>query len=218
MKPIAQLTFAILGAFMLLAACSDSEPSDAAFLSDIVTVETTGPDGTRFTFRRYDDSPLILLDDPEVTVKEEFVGKRVLLRYYPSSGEPYVSGAIRAVGLTAINNDTAVVRPVERYDWNADAVYLNSIWRSGPYINVNLRATYSPDPRYFSLMVDSLTLTDPVPQLYLVHNLLGAHDNYMSQVYASFDISNVWSRPACLGIDIHVNDSNLKTDVYSFFK
>ena len=40
----------------------------------------------------------------------------------------------------------------------------------------------------------------------------------MREVYASFDITNVWSRNGCDGIEIHVNDSNLKKDIYTFNK
>lgn len=208
-----------LTALSLLTSCSDdADYNDSAFFSDIVTVESTGDTGSRFTFRRYGDSPLVTLTDPALTLDDELTGKRVLLRYYAESGEPYTDGLIRTIGLSRVNCDTTVIRPVERYDWDADAVFLNSIWRSGNYINLHLRAVYSDKPRYFSLMVDSLTLTDPVPQVYLVHNTLGAPDNYMSEVYASFDITNVWDLPGCDGIDIHVNDSNLKKDIYTFNK
>ncbi len=210
----------IIAATALFAtACgSDSDYSDQALLSEIVTVESTGDDGTRFSFRRYGDSPLIIIEDKSLSIKEEYVGSRMLLRYYLASGEAYAPGDIRAIGLAAINNDTTVVRPVERYGWDADAVYLNAIWRSGEYINIHLRAVYSDTPRYFCLMVDSLTMDDAVPQVYLVHNTLGAPDNYMSEFYSSVDISNVWNQPGCRGIEVHVNDSNLKKDIYTFNK
>lgn len=206
-------------AILSLMSCSDdAECNDQAFLSDIVTVESTGDSGSRFTFRRYGDSPLITLTAPGLRLDDKTVGRRVLLRYYPESGKPYTDGDIRPLAISAVNCDTTVIRPVERYDWNANAVFLNAIWRSGDYINVHLRAVYSDKPRYFSLMVDSLTLTDPVPQVYLVHNTLGAPDNYMREVYASFDITNVWGLPGCDGIEIHVNDSNLKKEIYKFNK
>ena len=208
----------VLTALVVISCSDDAEVSDQAFLSDIVTLESTGEQGSRFTFRRYGDSPLITLTDPGLQLDSENVGKRVLLRYYPESGKPYTDGNIRAIGLSPINNDTTVIRPVERYDWDANAVFLNSIWRSGNYVNVHLRAVYSDKPRYFSLMVDSLTLTDPVPQVYLVHNTLGAPDSYMREVYASFDITNVWERQGCDGIEIHINDSNLKKEIYRFNK
>lgn len=204
---------------MSLMSCSDdAECNDQAFLSDIVTVESTGESGSRFTFRRYDDSPLITLTAPSLRLDDKTVGRRVLLRYYPESGKPYTDGDIRSLAISAVNCDTTVIRPVERYDWASNAVFLNAIWRSGDYINVHLRAVYSDKPRYFSLMVDSLTLTDPVPQVYLVHNTLGAPDSYMREVYASFDITNVWGLPGCDGIEIHVNDSNLKKEIYKFNK
>ncbi|PWL58821.1 MAG: hypothetical protein DBY35_11935 [Bacteroidales bacterium] len=208
-----------LAALSSLLSCSDDgEYNNEAFLSDIVTVESSGDEGSRFTFRRYDDSPLVTLTAPQLRVDDKYVGKRMLLRYYPESGKPYTDDIIRPIAISPVNCDTAVIRPVERYDWDADAVFLNSIWRSGNYINVHLRAVYSDKPRYFSLMVDSLTLTDAVPQVYLVHNTLGAPDSYMREVYASFDITNVWSRNGCDGIEIHVNDSNLKKDIYTFNK
>lgn len=204
---------------MSLMSCSDdAESNDQAFLSDIVTVESTGDSGSRFTFRRYGDSPLITLTAPGLRLDDKTVGRRVLLRYYPESGKPYTDGGIRPLAISAVNCDTTVIRPVERYDWNANAVFLNAIWRSGDYINVHLRAVYSDKPRYFSLMVDSLTLTAPVPQVYLVHNTLGAPDSYMREIYASFDITNVWGLPGCDGIEIHVNDSNLKKEIYKFNK
>lgn len=210
------LSLAVMPALL---SCSDDDTySDEAFLSDIVTVESTGEEGSCFTFRRYGDSPLVTLTAPGFQLDGKYVGKRVLLRYYPESGLPYTDGDIRPLAVSPVNCDTTVIRPVERYDWNADAVFLNSIWRSGNYINVHLRAVYSDKPRYFSLMVDSLTLTDAVPRVYLVHNALGAPDSYMKEEYASFDITNVWSQGSCDGIEVHVNDSNLKKEIYTFNK
>ncbi len=203
-----------------LASCSDDkEYNDSAMYSDIVTIASTAEEqGTVFKFRRYDDSPEITLTDPGLTLKKETEGMRVLLRYYSESGQPYTSGNIKARAVSAINNDTTLIRPVERYNWDATPVYLHSMWRTGEYINMHIRVEYSETPRYFNLLVDSLTLKDPVPQLYLVHDKGTAPDNYLMEIYASFNIDNVWSQPTCEGIDIHINDSNLPTDLYKFKK
>ena len=40
----------------------------------------------------------------------------------------------------------------------------------------------------------------------------------MMETYASFDMTNVWSLPTCQSIKVHVNDINLKKDVYIFTK
>jgi hypothetical protein len=121
--------------------------------------------------------------------------------------------------MSAINNDTTVIRPISKYNWNERPVYLNSVWRSGKYINLRLRLEYSDKPRYFYLVTDSLTMTDAVPQLYLVHDRKGEAENYLFETYASFDISKVWNLPSCQAINIHINDSNSnKEEIYTFNK
>lgn len=204
-----------------LSACSsDGDDYNHRILySSIVTIDgSTEQQGTTFTFQRYDDSPLITLTASGLVVSKERVGDRALLYYYPESGDPYASGPVEVRSLGVINCDTAIIRPIERYRWDHDAVFLNAIWRTGEYINLRMRADYSDKPRYFGLVVDSLTLTDPWPELYLLHDLDGAPANYLRESYASFDISKVWRQTGCEGIRIHVNDSNLPTDIYVFAK
>jgi hypothetical protein len=213
----------ILPAAMLLSsvvACSsDDSYNDKIFYSSIVTVESVDDDGdATFTFQRYDDSPMLTLTAQNTTVSKARVGKRVLLYYYPKSGEPYESGAVDVRSLSAINCDTAIIRPIERYNWDANGVYLYSMWRSGNYLNMRMRVDYSETARYFGLVVDSLTLNDAVPEVYLLHNLNGAPDNYLREAYASFDISKVWGLPTCKGLRVHVNDTNLQKDIYEFSK
>lgn len=208
-----------LSAATMLCACSDDDYNDRIMLSDLVSIQASDAStGTTFTFQRYDDSPVITLVDPKLNIQEELVGHRALLYYYPENGQAYESGNISTTGLNIVNSDTAVVRPIARYDWNASPVYLNSIWRSGKYLNFRMRLDYSDKPRHFGLVVDSLTLTDPEPQLYLVHNLNGAPENFLRECYASFDISKIWQQPTCESITVHIKDSNLNNDIYIFTK
>lgn len=204
----------------VMASCStDDDYNDRIFYSSIVTIQSTDEaSGTVFTFQRYDDSPLITLTAAGRTVDKGRVGSRALLYYYPESGDPYASGPVEIRSLGAINCDTAIIRPIERYEWDHDAIFLNSIWRTGEYINLRMRAEYSDKPRYFGLVVDSLTMDNPWPEAYILHNLDGAPPGYLRESYASFDISKVWSLPGCLGLRIHVNDSNLPADTYEFPK
>jgi hypothetical protein len=92
------------------------------------------------------------------------------------------------------------------------------MWRTGNYLNLRMRVDYSETARYFGLVVDSLTLNDAEPEVYLLHNLNGAPDNYLREAYASFDISKVWGLPTCKGLRVHVNDTNLQKDIYEFSK
>lgn len=210
------MTVALL---FVLVSCAKEEYNDRKLLSDIVTISEAGT-GTpaTFTFRRYDDSPLITLKAINGSIAEEWAGHRILLRYYPENGEPYTSGDITVAAMNAINYDTLRVRDVTKYDWTASPVFLNSIWRTGQYLNMRMRVEYSPSPRLFGLMVDSLTVDSVQPQLYLLHNRLGEPENYLTEIYASFDLSPVWNRPGCRSIKVHVNDTNHKEEFYIFKK
>lgn len=195
-------------------------PNTRMALYDIVTFENTGDEGSVFTFQKSGDSPLIKLDAFGFKLDTEKVslGSRVLLGYYPKSGEAFVSGDIEVLGVGLINNDTTVIRPIERYDWQANPVYLYALWRTGKYLNLHARLEYSSEPRMFGLVVDSLTLDDEIPQLYLVHNLMGEPENFEREAYASFNIENVWNRPGCQGVTVYVEDLNLRQDSYTFMK
>ncbi|MCM1094521.1 MAG: hypothetical protein NC421_11260 [Lachnospiraceae bacterium] len=198
--------------------CSEEEYNHRALFSDIVTATQNTPQGAEFEFIRYDDSPAVTFTAPGMAVKDELIGKRVLLRYYALSGNGSSTENIEIAALSPINCDTARVAAVDTIAWNATPVYLNSIWRSGKYINLHLRVIYTETARLFNLTVDSATIDDAVPQLYMCHDTFGAPDNYMFETYASYDISKIWNRTTCTGIDIHINDSNLNKDIYSFKK
>ncbi len=204
---------------IIASSCADEKYNDRMLLSDIVTISEAGADKpVTFTFRRYDDSPLITLKALNGSVDKEWTGHRILLRYYPESGEAYTSGNVTVAAMSAINYDTVRVREVEKYDWKASPVFLNSVWRTGQYLNMRMRVEYSPSPRLFGLMVDSLTVDSIQPQLYLLHNRLGEPENYLTEIYASFDLSPLWDRPGCRSIKVHINDTNHKEDFYIFQK
>lgn len=209
---------AMLLASSLLSCSDDNDYNDRAMLSDIVTVASKDSETVTFRFRRYDDSPLITLTARGIDIKDEMIGKRALLRYYPLNGNAYTSGDIDIFALSSINCDTARIADIDTIAWDSTPIYLNSIWRSGEYINLHLKVLYSETPRIFSLIADSATIDSVVPQLYMSHNTFDAPDNFNFETYASFDISNIWNRPQCQGIDIHLNDTNLTKDKYSFSK
>lgn len=194
---------------------TDGPASHHAVLTDIVTVAATDDPAT-FSFNPYDDSPLVVLTAPGVSLEQTVRGRRVLMRYMPESGEAYTSGPVKIKSLQAINTGGVQAASLDTLRWDVSPVYLKSMWRSGNYLNLHLKLEWSADPRLFHLAVDVNTLNSERPQLYLVHNLLGAPASYQQEVYSSYDISGVWNLATCRGVDIHINDSNLKKDIYSF--
>ncbi len=207
----------------LLPSCSGDEPpyNDSAELYDIVTYLEANANGTVFTFQKQDDSPLITLFAPGKWLDSSIfkTGCRMLIGYYPANGEPYQSGNINLSVVSVINNGVLKTGDTEKIgNWDNDAIFLNSIWRSGSYINIYFRVEQSAEKRRFLLMMDEATSQDEYPQLYLVHDMLGQPENYTRRAYASFDISELWDKSDCRGVTIHVNDSNLETDTYTFTK
>lgn len=203
-----------------LTGCGDDVPySDTATLYDIVTYGGSEDGVAIFAMRASNDSPLLTLTATGVDVDPAIgEGDRMLLGYIPASGVPYTSGEVSVVSMGAINNVPMKEDAIADIRWDADPIYLNSIWRTGCYINVYCRVSYSAKPRLLSLVADRETLGDPVPQLYLVHDLLGEPDSYTRRAYLSVDVSDVWRLETCRGITVHVADSNLPTTEYTFMK
>ena len=203
-----------------LAGCGDDAPySDTATLYDIVTYEGSAHGVARFAMRASNDSPLLTFTATGVDVDPDIgEGDRMLLGYIPASGRPYTSGEVSVVSTGAINNVPLKEDAIADIRWDADPIYLNSIWRTGCYINVYCRVCYSAKPRLLSIVADRETLGDPVPQLYLVHDLLGEPDSYTRRAYLSADISGVWQLEGCRGVTVHVADSNLPKTEYTFMK
>lgn len=203
-----------------LAGCGDDAPySDTATLYDIVTYEGSAHGVARFAMRASNDSPLLTFTATGVDVDPDIgEGDRMLLGYIPASGRPYTSGEVSVVSTGAINNVPLKEDAIADIRWDADPIYLNSIWRTGCYINVYCRVSYSAKPRLLSIVADRETLGDPVPQLYLVHDLLGEPDSYTRRAYLSVDISGVWQLEGCRGVTVHVADSNLPKMEYTFMK
>lgn len=203
-----------------LTGCGDDAPySDTATLYDIVTYGGSEDGVAIFAMRASDDSPLLTFTAAGVDVDPAIgEGDRMLLGYIPASGVPYTSGEVSVVSMGAINNVPMKEDAIADIRWDADPIYLNSIWRTGCYINVYCRVSYSAKPRLLSLVADRETLGDPVPQLYLVHDLLGEPDSYTRRAYLSVDISDVWRLETCRGVTVHVADSNLPTTEYTFMK
>lgn len=194
-----------------------------AVLYDIVTFDGNIDGRAQFSFRQVDDTPQIILSAGNAALNTEDIvpGRRLYIAYQPIDGAPaYTSSAINLIKAYKINSGKlSVEESIESFDdWNRDKIYLLAVWRSGEYINLQCRLTYSTDPRIFRIVADTSTLDEPIPDLYLVHSMKKQVDNFERTYYGSFDISAVLDRPTCRGVRLHVADSNLTTDTYTFLR
>lgn len=207
---------------MVFTACSEDDVlNDTATLYDIATFDNNTDAGAQFSLQRQNDSPTITLLARGATIDTDKIkpGTRLFIGYIPASGESYTSGDITLITTNAINNDVLRISSLDSIPaWDGDPIYLNSIWRTGKYLNIYCRVSHSDAKRTFILLVDRATRGDSIPQLYLAHNLLGEPQSYTQRAYLSVDISSLWEEDTCNGVTVHVNDSNLSKESYTFLK
>lgn len=204
------LTLILLALPLLMTGCRDDDGPDAVTpaVTNIVTFTGNNAVGATFSYIEIDDSPELMLQATmaldTATAKP---GDRLLARYIPAPGG---SGEIGLRGVSRINGGQVVIEPIVNYPgWDRDGVYLFSAWRTGTYINIHAMLPYDEAPRQFMLVADRMTTASVVPQVYLVHRLKEEVNSHLRSYYASFDISKVWTRPSCQGIDLHVANTNL---------
>ncbi|MDE6490913.1 MAG: hypothetical protein K2L49_07115 [Muribaculaceae bacterium] len=205
-------------AIVMMWGCSSEDPSESVTLYDIVVFDGNVDGSACFSFRKNGDSPLIELVAPGRVLESESVntGDRILIAYIPVSGEAYRSGDIDLKSVALINSDR--LREGDVAGWDATPVYVQSIWRSGVYINLECKLDYADAKRSFYLVLDRSTAGNPVPELYIVHDMGELPPNFARRIYASWDISDVWDSPDCRGVKVYVNDSNRDIGSVTFMK
>ncbi len=97
-------------------------------------------------------------------------------------------------------------------------MWVNAIWRSGHYINLDCRLEYSAQPATFDLVLDSATAHTPDPVAYLYHRRDSEIDGFQRRVYASWDIARVWQQPSVHTLTIRLRDSNRDIQDFRFTK
>lgn len=212
---------------LLLVSCrDDSGPYADSFVSyDIVQLHSqTSSAGSRFLYYRPDsDAPVEYIESRAVIDTAKIpVGSRLLLGYVADS-EPHVSGNITATGYSSVFNSAPVFLPTDTIAGlkaRQEGVFLYSIWRSGPFINLHGKATYADDGAVMVLCADTASLSSPMPvlNLDLIYYQLTPKTNFERDFYASFDISGLWESESLTGLVVTLDNTNLQTNTFSFTK
>lgn len=211
----------LLLAILSLSACTDEDPSDTAYIYDIVKLESDSPNGSVFTLSKPGSDKIITLTARQrVDTKKVPVGDRLLLMYVPASGaEAYQSCEVIAKGYgTIVNGVLTNVESAEIEGWDDDAVYLLSAWRAGKYLNIHCRLPYQQPPRSLSLLMPEVQTDASYPDIYLVDEADIDVATFERAYYASFDISSLIEDASVKGFTLHLNNSNLNLDAIRFDK
>ena len=204
---------------VLLSSCDNPYPeADDTGYIDIVTFVSTTSNTATFEMQQRDDSPVITYVARDLSVDTAYCpsGTRLLLAYAPISGEAYKSGYIHVLGMQGVYN-AKVKQAAIPQDWDANAMFLLDMWRSGKYINISSVITSVDVPKRYELLVDHATIDDEYPQLYVVFDNDKINETERAY-FASFDISSVLNKSTCKGVVVNLSDSNQSNNQITFEK
>lgn len=229
MKRIIQFIFIAL-VLLPTFSCNKSDDNripggnDGIMMCDMVTFvgnPLSNNNNSVFQFQKENDSRLTTLRATDIALDTSVVkvNTRMLLFYTPETGMHNIDDNVSVTGIKNVFNDsirtgkTSLMPPLEH-----NPIFVNSIWRSGTYINIHCGLTYVFEPYSFVLMVDKNTIDNELPDVYLSYKASNDHGSRFQEFYASIDVANLWNRPTCKGFTLHVNDSNFGKNEIEFKK
>ena len=181
---------------LLLTACEKEEDLYGIFYADIVTCHR-GNEGTYFTCRTAE-------------------GVRVLLQYRPVEELSTTRKRIEVQALSAIHFDTLRLVSHERMtELPDDTLYLQSIWKTGDFLNLRYRIDYHSQPHSIMLVADESTLEGDTLKVELRHSRNDDPEGHWSNLYSSFNIEGYRNRPYTT-LQVYVNQVNFNYKYYYF--
>ena len=181
---------------------SGDEPIGGTAFTDIVTVASTGNEGTVFTFRAINDSPEITLTTTQrftdTSVKDD---TRVCITYIPESGKQYESGVVNVLNYFPCYGPTITIGTTPG-DWSSSAIYLTGLWRSGNWLNMQMVLNVTNSARRFALVLDEATADSSMPELHIAFSADLPSTAFAQPSFASFNIAELWNNPEVEGLKI----------------
>lgn len=198
---------------------NDDEPSaniprEAVY--DFVTFAESSENGSVLTLQKNADSPLIsyISDIDFSRVKSIQLGERLIICYNRVDGDTYTSGNITVYGyLKLANSDQNLLygSASEFNGWKCPPMKVNSLWRTGCYINLdaNISVLHAASPESFVVVADESTVHYQYPELYIYYQNENDNDgDNPYRVYASFDVSDLWEHSSCKGVIVNYPSSD----------
>ncbi len=193
-----------------MTSCGDDEYYEYGNSSfDMVTYAGNGTAGDSYINYPVNDIAPVTLIDAATNASSAGLksGTRLLLNYAVNSRNSDGSLNITAKSYTKAITDTLRYVPGTT-PIPMDSVSLNSIWRTGRYINIYCRVKYTETARVMALVADYRTIRNDTVHCYLMHNMMDATAYFWRRCYASYDISSVWNLQSCKTVRIHIDDVN----------
>lgn len=177
-----------------------------------------------FSYRAYEDSPEMTLIAKEFYAQKDVpVGNRTVLQYYDVTENiqslkrdisivtriPTISDTLRNISSQSLNN--LVSNPIK----------LQSIWRTGKYININTFLQVTDTVRRIGLLVElpSTPGTDKrTVSATFIDDIMNGRGYFYRQAYLSFNTEDFWrEHSGCDTLRVYVNDLSFpEVKYYSF--
>lgn len=204
----------ILICSILLASCSDEDPSERFVYTDVALIESITQSGT--TFRVADNNGDVSSLHSEAVLKDEeteLTGKCVVIQYALDDEK---AGNISLLSASMISNFDAYIGSGEDISgWDTDAVHLQSCWSIDRHVVMRAALPYYPENRKVAIIVDEITKNEAFPTAYLYHSLEGAidtADTFYRTYYIAFDVAAIPESTEWQGLNIRFYDPEMKNN------
>lgn len=193
MKHLSQtlvLALAVILTSQVTGCNNDSHPGEGiVYYSDIVTC-LLQPDSTVHfeQILRNDQGSIMLYPTPPIKAQIND-GQRALLQYYISSTTPDSNHNIVAMQLSPVRHDTIIsTTPDSIAAYPNNPIMLTSGWRTGQYLNLELRIEYYIKSHRLDLFYHPEQTSPDTLNVILRHDANGDITGYWTTAYASFHI------------------------------
>lgn len=214
MKPLSHiLRIALLLVAAGFSACEDEKDRYGDLRLDLVTCDYT--DGTlHFKRPQTDNREYTLVPVPEYSA-QVVQGERVALYYEPSTTVSGMEIPVTVRGIAPIHFDT--LQGTSRIDLLADdEVRLQSVWKTGDFLNFRYQIEYLCGPHRMLLVADRNRLNESdTLKVELRHDRRNDPEGYWSTVYSSFNIEFA-RRNDYKVLQVYVNNINYPDKLYFF--
>ncbi len=202
----------------LFVACDKEEDIYGILYADMVTAHTPKDKEAYFTYQPNDASVVdTLYPQPALSPGEVKDGVRMLLQYRPIEQLAEHRQRIEVQVLSAIHFDTLKAVSQEFLDkFPNDTLYLQSVWKTGDFLNVRYRVEYNNSPHSILLLTDKSELSSgDTLKLQLRHSRNDDPVGHWRSTYSSFNISAYRNHPYTT-IELYVNQVNFNYKYYYF--
>ncbi len=194
MKKIARLICCIVSVCMLgiMLSCEQYE-EPKVYYTDFVTAHLA-PDNSLYFEHvlRNDLGSHMLYPNPPVAGNETAEGVRTILQYYINEERPDKSKEIEVIDIYSVRHDTIIdAHPDTIAAYPNDPVKINTIFRTGNYINFDMSIEYFNKTHSLDLFSNPLQASSDTIDVILRHSRNDDVFGYWVSAYASFYVPNL---------------------------